>query len=282
MKFLSKSNSIFSLNESNKYIGSLISKQDAEKIFEVDDLSYLYKKKEYMDEGVLQKHWYKKEIINCPHQHRSGNIVISFDELVLSKIMKIAYPTLEIEQQVNFDGRKYVDFVLTLGTDKKVVEFMGPHHFINHHNASNFQNPLDRKKLIEDCFGFECVIWPYWIQRCRGNVKTIFEKEKYQGSAALWSSKAMFCDFSFPESGQMIVDISKRFNALLSGIGYMYDELDSEYRKKSEHPSINQVLNNHKLVEMYFPWGAGIERPWFWVPHKICKNYEIMDWLNKL
>lgn len=274
MKLLSKSNSIFSLKKSDDFVGSLISKSDAEMILDVNDLSYLYADKKYMDENVLRKHWYDNNIKNCIHKHRNGNIITSFDELILSKIMKLTYPSLKIEQQVKFDGKKYVDFLLNLNGKKKLVEFMGPHHFINNHNVDNFPTPFDRKKLVEDHFGIECVIWPYWIQRCELNVKIIFDENFVDGLGALWSTNSFFGDFDFDNSDDIIINLCRRFGASRNGIGYFYEGSDvtARWENKLEHPIVQKILNGKADIKRLLPKG---KNPNFkatdFLPSSLCK-----------
>jgi hypothetical protein len=121
---------------------------------------------------------------------------------------------------------------------------------------------LERKKGAEDAFGCECVLWPYWIQRCSRNIRALFEKE-IDGFASTWSTKAHFGDFQLPDSAGIIIDITKRFRAIRSdGIGYMYL---NEHTEKPIHPIVDQIRKGKYGKERLIPRDNYFDSG-FWIP----------------
>ncbi len=92
---------------------------------------------------------------------------------------------------------------------------------------------------VEDHFGCECMIWPFWIQRCSRNVLVLLDPS-VQGLASVWSTKAFFGDFVFPQSAEIVLDLTTRFNAIRKdGIGYMYG---NRHTNKPIHPIVQAIL----------------------------------------
>src|SRR5262249_49076360 len=148
------------------------------------------------------------------------------------------------------------------------VEFFGPSHFIPQFRGK-IKPPTDRKKSIEDHLGCECVVWPYWIQRCESNVRALFDASAV-GKAAVWSTQAHFGDFVLPRSSAFIIGLSQRFNAVSAdGLGYMY--LDGRTKNKPVHPIVKRIMNGAERKEQLIP--PGNDRPEaFWLPECILRE----------
>ena len=74
----------------------------------------------------------------------------------------------------------------------------------------------------------------------------------------------MFGDFADPNAADMVVTLTKRFNALpADGIGYMYLAERTPY--KPMHPIIQKILDGVEQKERLIPqgdrWGEQ-----FWIP----------------
>ena len=166
--------------------------------------------------------------------------------MILVKLIELAYPSATVEHQVPW-GRRRAD----------------PSHFAPSRYNSSPEHPSIRKAEIENHFGIECVLWPYWIQRCISNVRAIFDND-VNGLGVLWSTNVHFGTFVFPDSAQVIDSINDRFRATRDdGYGYFYGP-DTENRNNPEHPIISQIQQGKKSIDLLLPRGhTSVER---WVP----------------
>lgn len=265
MAWLGKSHGIFRLHDSDNYCGSFMSLEDAAEILNVT-ISAFQKLPIVREEGIdyiseldLHRAWGGGRILS-PHIPKIGNATRSLDEIILIKIIQLTLPSSEIEPQVPF-GRKRADLMVTHNRKSVIIEFVGPSHFIPQYQRE-IKSPIDRKKEIEDVFGVECVIWPYWIQRCSMNVKTIFNPGN-EGLASVWSTKAYFGDFVYQDSTAIILEISNRFKAIReNGIGYMYG---NKHTNKPIHPIIIKTKSKEELEVKLIPKGNKYPKE-FWLP----------------
>jgi hypothetical protein len=265
MKKLDNPIGVFDLHNSDIFVGSYFKKNDIKEILNITDndlkeIDFIIKDNiEVIDERKIQKLWYDNKIPNAP-ANKSGRAKISFDEFLLISLIKQTYPESIIEHQVNW-GRKKIDFRITNNNETKIIEFHGPGHFTNIGYGVP-ENPFIRKDLIEKEFKQECVIYPYWIQRCNKNIKAIFEKN-IEGLGVLWTTKIHFGHFSFKNSAQIIDEITKRFNAVnKEGYGYFYQ--NSKGRNNIEHPILDKIKNNKSKVEILLP--NGYKNKSYWLP----------------
>lgn len=182
--------------------------------------------------------------------------------MILVKLIELAYPSATVEHQVPW-GRRRADLKVSVDSVSKLVEFHGPSHFAPSRYNSSPEHPSIRKAEIENHFGIECVLWPYWIQRCISNVRAIFDND-VNGLGVLWSTNVHFGTFVFPDSAQVIDSINDRFRATRDdGYGYFYGP-DTENRNNPEHPIISQIQQGKKRIDLLLPRGhTSVER---WVP----------------
>ena len=258
MGTLGRPQGLFELHSSDSCVGSMLSKNDVIEILGVaeSDLRSVPFKNwngiQAIDERELQKLWYLCAIPNSPPA-KIGNARVSLDEMILVKLVELAYPNAIVEQQVPW-GKKRVDLKVTVEGTSKLIEFHGPGHFAPWHCNPSLEHPSIRNAEIENHFGIECVIWPYWIQRCISNVRAIFDNN-VNGLGVLWSTKVHFGFFLFPDSAQMIEGITDRFRARRNGgCGYFYGP-DTENRNNPEHPVISQIQRGKKSIELLLPRG---------------------------
>lgn len=262
---------IFSLSDPNSSLGPLFLAEDIASLMNssVDSLnafSKLIDDKKVITEESAYKLWYDKAY------NKRGFTVngrkVSLDEEILNYLLASHLNGYTITRQKKIASYS-IDF--SLEKEKKILnlEFLGPGHFM----VSRFgipTDPLYRKKQIEDKSGEEVILWPYWIPRNFINIKSILEGKI--GIGALYSCKSHFSHFSFHNSADIIVEISKKFNCLERGIGVFYESMKSP--EKDEHPIINDILIGKKPVDILIPQGAN--NPSFWVPnslsHLIKKN----------
>lgn len=265
MGILGRPQGLFDLHNSDACVGSMLSKIDVVQILRVTerDLSAVpfkdWNGADAVDERDLQKLWYAKAIPNAPPS-KVGHSSVSLDEMILLKLVEAAYPNATVDHQVPW-GRKRVDLRITVDGISKMVEFHGPSHFAPSQYDPNPEHPSKRKEAIEDHFGIECVIWPYWIQRCISNVHAIFD-DRVLGLGALWSTNVHFGSFVFPDSAQVIESINDRFRAhRAGGCGYFYGPI-TEGRNNPEHPIISQIQQGKKTIDVLLPRGHGRIEKW--------------------
>jgi len=271
MSILGNSAGIFRIDESDEKPGSFFLEEEAAAVFGVDEIAFANVPKSLVDDQVvldereLQKAWYSNSIPGAPAV-KIRNASRSFDELVLMEIMRRAIPGVQIESQVQW-GRRSLDLRVTTPEGvSKIIEFHGPSHFAPSRYGAPTEAPSIRRREIEDAFGVECVVWPYWIQRSAANVRAIFDPE-VQGLGLLWSTNVHFGSFVFADSAQIILELSERFKAVRSeGVGYFYGP-STENRKNPEHPLISSIANGGKSKNLLIPQGAEEEN--FWLPSRL-------------
>lgn len=269
---------IFKLNASDINVGDYIHVNDLFVILEIKEDKKSDFKKElealniidvsgyvcHAKVGKLWKELMEKYGINQPVSNGS------FDEYIIKALLKQTYPNIEIVHRYFWnpnDRRTTADFKLTLNGDTKILEYMGPTHFFGY-RGSKPENPIERLKNIEDKTGYEAIAWPYWIQECSKNVKTIFDMNAI-GLGALWGTDYFFGNMSFEDSASIILKLTERFNAIdEDGIGYFY-EGNSKGRIMPQHPCIEKI-KNHKLdVEVLIPRGRSDKDKKFWLPKEL-------------
>ena len=275
MGWLEMSGGVFRLHDSDAYCGSLISLEDASEILAVDSTAFDDVRKRYVErcayinELDLHRAFSKGALPTSPFKPRVGNARTSLDEVILHRLFEISFPDVHVEHQVPF-GRKKADLRVTTNGESKIIEFVGPSHFITSYQRAP-TSPLERKKQVEDHFGVECVIWPFWIQRCSRNVLALFD-ESVDGVAAVWSTKALFGDFVYPDSAELILEISGRFHAVRDdGIGYMYTS--EETPNRPVHPVALRIAEGTVERSKLVPSGNSHPES-FWLPHQLWQ-YEI-------
>ena len=275
MGLLGKPLGLFSLIESDKYVGSFISKEDVKTILgvtdeDLKDVSFkLINETPYISESILRKDYWEKNLIPNALPCKKGNSTISLDEYVLISLIKQTYPNAKVESQYKW-GRKYIDIYVEDGDRKFFLEFHGPGHFKKLSVYRDPEDPFVRKKEIEDEFGIPCYIWPYWIQRCSSNLRILLgdADPSERGYGALWSTKVFFGEFVFDNSAQIIADLTAQFKATPDGTyGYFYEEWnDEDGRIKEEHPIIQKILKGKKPLDLLIPKGVNSEDKGIWLP----------------
>ncbi len=189
--------------------------------------------------------------------------MISFDELILITLIETSLPDASIEPQVTI-GKHLVDLKVTWNQTAVAVEFLGPYHFIRR----SWKDPTDprvRQKAIEDAGDVECVLWPYWIQRCARNVLALFDRSQ-DGLGSVWSTSAQFGDFCFRDSSDLILNINSRFRIERQhGVGYMYT---NEIVSKPVHPIVRRIREGREQIGKLIPPGP-TANPRYWIPHEL-------------
>jgi hypothetical protein len=252
MAWIGKSQGVFKLRDSDNFCGSFLSVADAAEILAVSESAVTGYAQEDDDgnklvsELDLHKRWAAGDIVS-PHPVKVGSAKRSFDEIILKKLIEVTMPEVSVEIQVPF-GRKHVDLVVNASGQRKAIEFLGPSHFIQQYQKE-LVSPFERKQEMENILNCECVLWPYWIQRCSQNIRAIFDGH-IEGKASVWSTNAHFGDFQLHDAARIIVQITERFHALRQdGIGYMYL---NNHTKKPIHPIIEQIrignISKNKLI----------------------------------
>jgi hypothetical protein len=274
MAWIGGSEGVFRLHDSDDNCGSLVSLSDAAEIFDVS-VSALAKLanttlkiteadgEKFVNELDLHKAW-GSGAIPTTHPPKIGNAKRSLDELILMKLVKLTYPTASITPQMKA-GRQQADLFVELDAKRVAIEFFGPSHFIPQF-PGELKPPNERKATIEAQLKCECVVWPYWIQRCESNVRALF-LPKTVGKASVWSTKAHFGDFVLSNSAEIVVELSQRFNAVgKDGLGYMY--LAIRTKNKPVHPIVKRIMDGKVRRERLIPQKN--DRPTsFWLPECI-------------
>lgn len=267
MAILGKPEGIFELKDSDKCVGSYLTKSDVKEILHIDenDLSSVTFKKindlEVIDERIIQKLWYEGKIPNAIPVEKS-----SLDELLLIAIIRRTYPKIKIERQIKVKLFS-MDLKLTLENKPPVfIEFDGPSHFAPSRWGIPKHEPFRKKKIVEDVTGIEVVNWAYWIQRCESNVKAIFDSS-IKGFGVLWSTEVHFGMFVSEDSASIIDTITKRFNAVEeNGYGYFYGGQTRE-RNNPEHPVIEKIKSDKADIRLIIP--KGHQDVNYWLPEKL-------------
>ena len=269
MAWIGGSEGVFRLHDSDNYCGSMVSLSDTAEIFDVDASALAGLKitevegENFVNELDLHKAW-GSGAIPTVHPSRIGSAKRSLDELILMKLVKLVYPTALITPQMKA-GRLQADLFVELENKRIAIEFFGPSHFIPQY-PGELKPPSQRRESIEGHLKCECVVWPYWIQRCEANIRAIFATGTV-GKASVWSTKAHFGDFVMPNSAEIVIELSQRFNAIgADGLGYMY--LASKTKNKPVHPIVKRIMDGKQRREKLIP--KGNEKPTsFWLPECI-------------
>lgn len=262
MAWLGAPQGVFLLHDSDNYCGSFLPIEDAAEILEVktEALSVMPTKSLNGSTVVSELDLHRalgSGKIESPLRPRS------LDELIIRKLLQVTLPETTVECQAPF-GRKRVDISFTHQGKVTFIEFVGPSHFIPQYQREP-TSPLARKTEVEDHFGAECVIWPFWIQRCTRNIRAILDK-KTSGLASVWGTKALFGDFVFPDSAQIIVELSDQFNAVKAdGLGYMYG---NSCTNKPIHPIIEAIRTGKEQKNRLIPKGNDMPES-FWLPEEL-------------
>jgi hypothetical protein len=272
---LGKGAGLFKLDDSDQHPGSFFTLDDLVEIFGAPRNSFQHLASQVLDgqtvfdEKDIQSAWYSGNISGAPDT-KVRNFSRSFDELVLLALIKKTYPDAEIEEQVKW-GRKSLDFIVHRPNfDSKIIEFQGPGHFAPRGYAKEIQHPSIRKDAAQEELKMEYIDWPYWIQRCVSNVKSIYEPE-VKGFGLLWSANVHFGDFIFDDSASIILQMSKRFNALRNdGLGYIYGP-NTAGRENVEHPIIAKIEKGRVSPNKLLP--KGYKDPATWLPSKVLVKF---------
>lgn len=270
--WLGKANGIFSLTDSDRFVGSYISKKDVLGIMgvgyaEIEKLSFkMIDGIEYIDEKCLRCNWKKGEIPNAPC-YRCGRATLSLDELILAAIIKCTYPKAIVQRQYPW-GAKRIDLYVKIQKKEFFIEFIGPGHF---KELGKIEEDYKRCRDIETELGKPCYLWPYWIQRCSLNFKILIGEEKEKsGRVALWSTKGFFSEFECKSS--VILELTNQFRAAMNGnIGYGYDEWNSENVRKPEHPIVEKIVGGKQDYHILIPKDVPIEEEDKWLPSKVIE-----------
>jgi hypothetical protein len=265
MAWIGKSQGLFRLHSSDEHCGSFLTIDDAAEILDVPPAALEALPTRDLDGEVLineldlHRSWGAGKL-KSPNKPKQGNVARSFDELIVRELLQITLSDCQVECQIPF-GRNRVDLRFSHGGRSILVEFVGPSHFIPQYQRGP-TSPLARKREVEDHFGCECIIWPFWIQRCSRNVLAITDKTT-DGLASVWSTKALFGDFVFPRSAQIILDLSGQFRAIRpDGLGYMYG---NAHTTKPVHPIIEAIRRGVEDKSRLIP--KGNDKPEsFWMP----------------
>lgn len=279
MTTLGKGHGIFKLEDSDHNVGSLFSFDDVFDILEIDRITReefrqrcidlcIVNNNALIDEKDLYKHF------SCLKKMYSTKPLfthVSLDECVLKALLSRALKGAEISQQVKqrISGSpqpKVIDFRVQYDNQVVFIEFDGPSHYSNQYK-SELPNPLDRKKRIEDATGSKCILWPFWIQRCEKNIRSIFDSSE-KGLGALWSTNYFFGSFSIDKPSSVIIEETKQFNALREdGIGYFYGG-DNEGRTMPVHPIISKILSGKKSFKELIPKDVTTDFE-YWLPYSL-------------
>ena len=268
MAWIAGAEGVFKLHASDTWCGSLVSVEDAAEILNlhVSDLCNVRQRVidgvPYVVELDLHKSWSGGLLPASPHPPRIGSATVSLDEVILRRLVELTLPSAVIDQQVPF-GKKRVDLRVVWNDSSKLIEFVGPSHFMPGQYHREPVSPLERKKAVEDALGEECVIWPFWIQRCARNILALFNRD-IDGLAAVWSTKAFFGDFVYSDSAAIVEQLTGRFNAASSdGIGYMYG--NAKTPNKPIHPILAKISAGKVSMDRLIPRGSTKDSQW-WLP----------------
>jgi|CXWL01.1.fsa_nt_gi hypothetical protein len=269
--WLGTSAGVFSLTNSDASCGSYIAIEDAARILEVepDELSFIpfaeFGDKRFLTDQKLGRAWASGSIKSPRDRFQRGSAMISFDELIIMTLIEITLPGAEIEPQIMV-GNRLIDFRVRYDGRSILLEFFGPYHFI--HRSVHKRPPRDPRLRVlemERTLKEECVIWPYWVQRCAANVKALFDIET-RGIGSIWSTSAQFGDFFFSDSADIIRAINDRFRIeRKDGIGYMYT---NEVVSKPVHPILKKIRDGRENKEKLIPKGSKMPNQ-YWLPKQL-------------
>ena len=275
-------NNLFSLSDSDKYVGSYISREDVKTILNVSDedlTAVTFTKQneiDYIDERKLKTAWERCMIPHAPCPY-CGNAKVSFDELILAAIIRQTYPDAIVSRQTPWK-RKKIDIEVNMDNKRFFIEFHGPGHFKQQYNRP-IEDPFVRKKSIEDNFSCDCYIWPYWIQRCSLNLKILLGQDiTSYGRGALWSSTGYFSQFVWNNSASVIEKLTAPFRAANDGdFGIFYDGYDTDNYVKKEHPIVEKILKGKESFRLLVPKGVQDCEVQKWLPSRIRQNIDIIN-----
>jgi len=248
---------IFDLMDSDAHCGSYISKKDLFHIVgsteNFDHLTWITLKGEmYVDEKEVHPWW------------SITKLKANLDEMILTRIIENLYPGVSVEHQVSLPSnrRRKVDLLVTWpGGIQRAIEFLGPIHFIPTRGKMP-EDPRRRRALVEDDLGMECILWPFWIQRCARNVACILDATS-QGKVAMWSANAHLSMFVFDDSAKVVTDLSQRFNSIRDNFSYCY--LEDKESGKPEHSVLKKIRCGKVNKSILIPRGGEMDQD-FWVP----------------
>ncbi|MCF7802491.1 MAG: hypothetical protein K9N34_10810 [Candidatus Marinimicrobia bacterium] len=265
MAILGKAQGVFELKNSDMAVGSFLSKEDIKNFLGVsdNDLSALKFKDidgvQAVDERKVQKAWYSGQIANAPPVESS-----SLDEILLLAIVHNTLPGCVIERQIKVNRFK-MDLKISYKGKSLFIEFDGPSHFAISRYGPPKNEPFRKKKIVEDATGIEVVNWAYWIQRCKSNVKALFDTT-IKGYGVLWSTNVHFGDFYFDNSSEIIEAINNRFKADHDGYGYFYGP-NTLGRNNPEHPIVEKIISGAEPIGRLLP--KGFKDKGRWLPEKL-------------
>jgi hypothetical protein len=254
---------IFKLDASDTHVGSRLSKADLEKLLDKSDLPkpeldlLEFDEAGFATEKEIGK-WWKKNFSAKEKQRRS------FEEITLNYLIRTAYPECQIEIQKPCRD-KVIDFLVAVGGNSIAVEFYGPGRG-RFAEQSKIEKDIRRREEVGIELKCECVLWPFWIQRCEQNVKALFDRT-VKGLGALWSCSDDMLLGNF--DALFVKEVTSRFQADRNGsYGYFYEK-DSEGRTKPEHPVLTEIKNGKKNKRLLVPKGVEAEDEWKWLPRDL-------------
>ena len=261
---LGNATGVFDLSNSDQRVGSFISKKDLLLILGLPEealvglVNRTIDDETLYDERTIHHFWYESN----PLGFGKG---MSFDELILHRLVKRVFPDAVITRQEPVKRFK-MDLAIEVNGMKKYIEFDGPSHFAAGRYGPPNQEPFRKKKIVEDLTGCEVVNWPYWIQRCESNVRAAVTGG-CEGYGVLWSTTCHFGDFAFENSAEIIIEMSKRFGISDNdGFGHFYGP-KTLGRNNPEHPIIQRILDGREHVGRLIPKGA--KDRYFWLPQRL-------------
>lgn len=279
MSTLSKGSGVFSLSDSDMFVGSFFSPEDIYEILEIDLIPFpefcvalknlgLLSTLGLVDEKMLYRQF---DTLKNLYSTQKAQRYTSLDEYVLKRVIARTLPEAIITQQVEVrvpgsSRAKKIDFKIESPDKVVFVEFDGPSHYVPQYGQAH--DSSTKKKAVEDATGLECVIWPYWMQRCRSNVLAIFNPA-VKGLGALWSTNYFFGDFVISNASNVIIEETKRFNAIdTNGFGYFYGANAKEQRHITPHGIINRILKRPEKIKSLIPpdWDGDKE---YWLPEPL-------------
>jgi hypothetical protein len=262
---------VFSLANSNRYCGSYLTIDDAASILQVpaDYLQTLLPTVPqgthlYVSDKRLGRAWASGLIRSPRSQFRRGQAMVSFDELIVLTLIEQSLPDAHVEPQV-FVGKNLIDFRLTYRSQRLAIEFLGPYHFIQRSRFKRISDPRVRGATIEGKLHHECVLWPYWVQRCEANVRALFDKS-VKGLGSIWSTSALFGDFALNNAASIIQNLNARFNVERpDGVGYFYTD---ELVVKPVHPIVRRIRQGREPIGRLVPHGSPHPDE-YWLPRSL-------------
>lgn len=261
---LGNATGVFDLSNSDQRVGSFISKKDVLQILGLPEEALIglanrtIDGETVYDERTIHHFWYEENPLGLGKG-------MSFDELILHRLVKRAFPDAVITRQEPVKRFK-MDLAIEVNGVRKYIDFDGPSHFAAGRYGPPRQDPFRKKKIVEDLTGCEVVNWPYWIQRCEANVRVAFTGSG-EGYGVLWSTNCHFGDFVFENAAEIIMQMSKRFGIPeKDGFGHFYGP-NTLGRNNPEHPIIQRILDDREQIGRLIPKGA--EDRHFWLPERI-------------